>query len=93
MVRPRKAGTRFSSVLVNIGEGDFGLRATRDTQNGDWHVEQLIPHVRQAPRWWATPAQFVWGGDGHEHWHVKRVAINRLHRLDESGNVMSGRLG
>ena len=82
---------QFSSVLVNIGEGDFVLRATRDTQSGDWHVEQLIPHAEEGAEVVATPAQLVWGGDGHEHWHVERVAINRLFRLDESGNPMKGR--
>ena len=31
---------RFSSTLVNVGDGDFALRASRET--GDWAVTQEI---------------------------------------------------
>jgi hypothetical protein len=70
----------FSSILVNIGDGDFILRATRD--GGVWHVEQDIPYSTSGGRSVRVPARLVWGGDGHNHWHIARVARNRLVRLD-----------
>jgi hypothetical protein len=82
---------QFSSVLVNIGAGDFLLRALRDPQSGEWDVEQVVPHAEAGAEVRATPARLVWAGDGHEHWHVQRVAINRLYRLDGSGNPVRGR--
>lgn len=75
----------FSSVLVNIGEGDFILRAKRDPADGEWFVEQAIPYSEDGATLIPTPARLVWGGDGHEHWHVKRVATNRLVRLADDG--------
>ncbi len=30
-------------------------------------------------------ATLAWGGDGHDHWHVVRVATVRLVPLDERG--------
>ncbi len=41
-----------------------------------------------------TPATLVWGGDGHNHWHVQRVAINRLvSRLGKDGRPVPGAKG
>jgi hypothetical protein len=74
---------RFSTILVNIGQGDFVLRARRDA--GEWAVVQDIVHSRGGARVVRSPAQMVWGGDGHEHWHIQRIAVNRLVPFDESG--------
>jgi hypothetical protein len=40
-----------------------------------------------------TPAKLVWGGDGHDHWHVRRVAIHRLYALGADGRVKAGSNG
>ncbi|UUZ59817.1 lysyl oxidase family protein [Nocardioides sp. B-3] len=34
-----------------------------------------------------TDAGAVWGGDGHEHWHIERYVVYHLYALDESGEV------
>jgi hypothetical protein len=75
----------FDSVLVNVGHGEFLLRANRDEEDR-WHVEQDIPHSESGAEVVQTDATLVWGGDGHDHWHVSRVASNRLVRLDADGN-------
>jgi hypothetical protein len=67
---------RFSSILVNIGDGDFVLRAERGGR--DWTVVQDVPYSESGAKSYPTPAQLVWGGDGHNHWHVERVATNWL---------------
>ena len=67
---------RFSTMLVNIGDGDFVLRANRGP-NG-WTVEQDVPYSESGGKVYRTPAALVWGGDGHDHWHVRRIAVGRL---------------
>jgi|SoiMethySBSTD1v2_1073268.scaffolds.fasta_scaffold27014_7 lysyl oxidase len=74
----------FSSTLVNIGDGPFVLRAKRDG-DGAWHVEQIVEHATSGAEVVAVPAELVWGGDGHDHWHISRVATNRLVRLGADG--------
>ena len=78
----------FSTIIVNVGESDFVLRAIRD---GDmWSVEQGIPYSGGGAKIVPTTATLVWGGDGHDHWHVARVATTRLVRLDENGRPTKG---
>lgn len=79
----------FDSVLVNVGDGDFLLRAKRD-DDGKWHVEQDIPYSTSGAKTVPLPAPLVWGGDGHNHWHVPRVATNQLVRLDGKGRPVRG---
>jgi hypothetical protein len=75
---------RFSSTLVNVGEGDFVLRANRDLFN-EWSVEQELWYSESGGELISTEADMAWGGDGHDHWHVRRVASYRLVPLDEDG--------
>lgn len=73
----------FSTIIVNVGNGDFVLRATRE---GDtWSVEQGIPFSEGGAKIVPVDATLAWGGDGHDHWHVVRVATVRLVPLDEKG--------
>jgi hypothetical protein len=76
---------RFSTTMVNAGRGDFILRATRDGEGAPWTVEQDIPYSEGGAEIVPLTSRLVWGGDGHDHWHVKRVAINRLVPLDSKG--------
>jgi hypothetical protein len=80
----------FSSTLVNVGDGDFVLRARRDPSNA-WHVEQIVEHSTSGADVSSTPARMVWGGDGHDHWHILRVATNRLVRLGGDGKPVPGK--
>ena len=75
---------RFSSTLVNVGDGDFALRASRET--GDWAVTQEIWYSESGAELRASSAELAFAGDGHEHWHVRRVAGYRLVPLDSSGS-------
>ena len=74
---------RFSSVLANIGDGDFLLRASR--VSAEWKVEQVITHSEAGGDLRGIDAPLVWGGDGHEHWHIARVAHYWIVALDEAG--------
>lgn len=74
---------RFTSTIRNVGLGDFVLRGTRDGER--WTVEQAVPYSESGSEAVAVDAPMVWGGDGHEHWHVERVAVHWLVPLDEGG--------
>jgi len=74
----------FSTIIVNVGKSDFVLRAVRES-GGTWTVEQGIPYSESGARIVPTDAPLAWGGDGHDHWHVTRVATVRLVPLDDNG--------
>ena len=76
---------RFSTLLVNVGDGDFVLRATRTAKG--WKVDQDVQYSEAGAKVVRTPAAVVWGGDGHNHWHVRRVAIERSLRWAPTGKV------
>jgi hypothetical protein len=80
---------RFNTIIVNVGEGDFLLRAVRDVRGG-WDSEQDIPYSEEGARRVPVRAPIVWGGDGHEHWHIERVALVRLVPLSKDGRVEQG---
>ena len=77
---------RFGVMIVNQGEGDFLLRARRSNALADdWQVTQRIVDVggyTEKP----SEATLVYGGDGHNHWHVKEVESHVIEDLD--GNVL-----
>ena len=37
---------RFSTTMVNVGKGDFVLRATRDGEGAPWTIEQDVPYSK-----------------------------------------------
>jgi hypothetical protein len=80
---------RFSSTLVNVGNGDFVLVATRGIR--EWRVEQGIIYSTSGAKFVRVRAPIVWGGDGHEHWHVSRVATMRLVAMDDQGRPVPER--
>jgi hypothetical protein len=64
----------FSTVIVNAGKGDLLRRATREP-GGAWSAEQLIPHTMSGAEVTSLGrASLAWGGGGHDHWHVTRIA-------------------
>lgn len=76
---------RFSTMLANVGVGDFILRATKGP--GGWEVAQDVPYSEDGAKVYPTRARLVWGGDGHNHWHVARIAIGRLMPFTSEGPV------
>jgi hypothetical protein len=87
MLRDNEGGwsIRFSSVLVNVGAGDFALEGTRVGE--DWAVEQAITYSEGGAELVPVDASMAWGGDGHEHWHVSRVASYRLEPLVDAAST------
>jgi hypothetical protein len=79
----RKELLRFGVMIVNVGDGDFMLSARRPHLLSDaWEVVQRIPERAGGFTERATPASLVFGGDGHDHWHIREVESHRLETLD-----------
>jgi hypothetical protein len=74
----------FSSALLNVGKGDFHATADKGL-DGQWTMTQDIEHADGGASHEVSDAEPVWGGDGHEHWHVKRYVTYHLYALDHSG--------
>jgi hypothetical protein len=81
---------RFDATIVNIGKGPFLLRAQRPwLGNEQWSVVQWMQEQGGGYSTFDTKADLVYGGDGHNHWHVKQVEVHQLETLD--GKIL-GRL-
>jgi hypothetical protein len=68
---------RFTTILLNTGHGPFELRAYR-TSASRMRVSQRIYNSAGGWRTLATGAVARYAGDGHDHWHVQRVATYDL---------------
>jgi Lysyl oxidase len=79
---------RFDSIVVNAGAGPFELRGTENTGSSQMRkVEQRIFDDAGGSRYVTTPATMVFGGDGHNHWHVRNLQDFELTRLDNGAKV------
>jgi Lysyl oxidase len=76
---------RFTTFLANVGDGDFVLRAVKSERG--WEVDQDVRYSESGAKVYPTRARLVWGGDGHNHWHVERVAIGRLVPFEKDGRA------
>jgi hypothetical protein len=78
--QPGRRLLRFSTIIVNIGDGPFEVlgRRTRATQTTMRTVEQRIYDDAGGSRLVSTTASMVFGGDGHDHWHVRDLEQFRL---------------
>jgi hypothetical protein len=74
---------RFSVMLVNQGAGDFVLRARRSNlMADDWRVIQRVPEAGGGYTETSSDATLVYGGDGHNHWHIREVESHTIEDLD-----------
>lgn len=80
---------RFDTIITNRGAGDFVLRATRDDPRSLWSLEQDVEYSTSGAEPVPVDSTLVWGGDGHEHWHVVRVASVWLVPLNARGEPAS----
>jgi hypothetical protein len=83
---------RFTAVIVNVGAGALELRGQRPDTTSAWTVEQRIYDDAGSSRYVATAPQttFIFGGDGHNHWHIQDLQRHELDRLDNGGLVGTG---
>lgn len=80
---------RFTAVIVNVGQGPFELRLRRDNITQPMTTTQRI-YTSTGWRDVLTSAQTVFGGDGHNHWHIVNLENTELIRLDNGVKVGTG---
>ena len=79
---------KFSMTVVNVGTGAFEVLGTRpDSSSTSWTVSQRIYNDGGGSRDVSSAAQLVFGGDGHNHWHVRDLESAELIRLDNGVKV------
>jgi hypothetical protein len=77
---------RFTSLIVNVGAGPFDTRASRKSLAAkSMAVRQLVYNTAGGHRTIATGAVARYAGDGHNHWHVQKVASYELFRTNDDG--------
>lgn len=95
---------RFDAIIVNVGTGPFEVLGNR-TEASDPTMDTVTQRIfdsegayREVPATntspdtpgYGTSAQMVFGGDGHNHWHVKNLEDYELDRLDNGAKVGTG---
>ena len=74
---------RFGVMIVNQGAGDFVLRARRSSLLADdWRVIQRVSEAGGGYTETSSPATLIYGGDGHDHWHIREVESHTIETLD-----------
>ena len=80
---------RMTTTIVNIGRGPFETRASRQsTSDPTLSVSQRIYNTAGGTRVHATTEVARYAGDGHDHWHVQRVANYELYSPSGTGPVL-----
>ena len=81
---------RFSATIVNVGQGPMELNAARSIASGPFSVSQKL-YGADGNVSVATPGvSLVYGGDGHNHWHINNLESYELKRLDNGVKVGTG---
>jgi hypothetical protein len=82
---------RFSSIVVNVGDGPLELYGQRpDTGTPTMTSVQRIVDDAGDHHDVPTDAVMYFGGDGHDHWHVRDLETFELTRLGKGSKVGSG---
>ena len=80
---------RYSTTIVNVGTGAFELHGVR-TSASEMSAAQRIFNSDGAFRDVVTPGTLVFGGDGHNHWHVNHLETSDLVKLDNGNRSATG---
>jgi hypothetical protein len=73
----------FTASIANVGAGPFIVHAVRGDERGAWRVSQRFEERDGSLSELETPGSMVWGGHGHDHWHVHVGASYRLYSLPD----------
>ena len=85
---------RFSAIIVNVGSGPMEVRSQRPNTSSSWSSQQVIYDDAGGSRTVATPAvEMIYGGDGHNHWHVKDLERYRLVPAGGTGERVGNKAG
>jgi hypothetical protein len=81
---------RFTTVIVNLGEGPFELHGSLPAGSQTMAVDQRVYDADGGGRDIDTTASMYYSGDGHNHWHVRDLESYELTRVDNGHRVGTG---
>jgi hypothetical protein len=79
---------RFTTMIVNVGDGPFETRSSRFAGDPTMGVNQRIHNNAGGYRVFDTTARARYSGDGHDHWHVQDVARYELFAINGTGAAL-----
>jgi hypothetical protein len=82
---------RFTGMLWNKGDGPLEIRSHRTKVGAAWDVDQVIYDNAGGRRRVQTSASLAYAGDGHDHWHVRRVLT--YHLWGSHGTLRDSKIG
>ena len=82
---------RFTSQMVNYGAGPFEVRGRRPNSRVPFDIDQIIYTSDGGTRRRNTEATVVFAGDGHNHYHVRRMMS--YHLWSPAGTVKDRKIG
>jgi len=71
---------QFTASIGNVGAGAFVVHAERAEERGSWRVSQQFEERDGSTTETVADGTLVWGGHGHDHWHVQLGASYWLTR-------------
>lgn len=77
----------FTAAVANVGPGALLIHAVRGDRRGAWRVSQRFDEPDGSLSETITPGSVVWGGHGHDHWHVHMGASYWLARPGSSVRI------
>lgn len=69
---------RFTSTMWNQGAGPFVTAAHRASTAKPWVVDQIVTDSAGTTHRIRTDATLKYAGDGHDHWHVRKMMTYHL---------------
>jgi hypothetical protein len=77
----------FTAAIANVGRGALIIHAVRADRHGAWRVSQRFDEPDGSMSETITSGDVVWGGHGHNHWHVHMGASYWLTRAGSSNRL------
>ncbi len=82
---------RFTTEILNYGAGPFEIRGDRSHTSQGFDIDQVVYRSDGSTRRRETNASVRYAGDGHDHYHVKRLAT--YHLWSTRGTLRDSKIG
>jgi hypothetical protein len=82
---------RFTTEILNYGAGPFEIRGSRRSMSSTFDIDQIVYRSDGSTRRIETTASVRYAGDGHDHYHVRRLAM--YHLWSNRGTLRDSKIG
>jgi hypothetical protein len=90
---PGRTLLRFTTVIINIGDGPFEAYGDDEQPNGDLLVDEQIHNDDGSVTTYPTDYHMYFAGDGHHHWHLRDLETYVLQNDNASIKVTGAKHG